>query len=144
MASPEWLCQSGFAGVACGRGLADQAAVPGRIADLMAAVAATLEAHIAALDAEDESAQVERRVYDRLAHAHRRIASELLAVREESDSLRDALAARKTIERAKGLLMERDGLSESEAFGRMRAAAQRTGKTLPDIAEAISETYAPR
>ncbi len=70
--------------------------------------------------------------------------SELLTVRAESDSLRDALAARKTIERAKGLLMERDGLSESEAFGRMRAAAQRTGKTLQDIAEAVSETYAPR
>jgi response regulator NasT len=69
---------------------------------------------------------------------------ELLAVREESDSLRDALAARKVIERAKGLLMERDGLSEPEAFGRMRAAAQRTGKTLRDIAEAVSETYAPR
>jgi two-component system, response regulator PdtaR len=75
--------------------------------------------------------------------AHARHA-ELLAVRAESDSLRDALAARKTIERAKGLLMERDGLSESEAFGRMRAAAQRTGKTLQDIAEAVSETYAPR
>ena len=69
---------------------------------------------------------------------------ELLAVRVESDSLRDALAARKTIERAKGLLMERDGLSEAEAFGRMRAAAQRTGKPLKDIAEAVSETYAPR
>jgi hypothetical protein len=26
----------------------------------------------------------------------------------------------------------------------MRAAAQRTGKTLQDIAEAVSETYAPR
>jgi response regulator NasT len=70
--------------------------------------------------------------------------AELLAVREESDSLRDALAARKVIERAKGLLMERDGLSEPEAFARMRAAAQRTGKTLRDIAEAVSETYAPR
>jgi AmiR/NasT family two-component response regulator len=40
--------------------------------------------------------------------------------------------------------MERDGLSEPEAFARMRAAAQRTGKTLRDIAEAVSETYAPR
>src|SRR6185312_11853758 len=68
---------------------------------------------------------------------------ELAAVREEAESLADALAARKAIERAKGLLMERDGLSESEAFGRMRAAAQRTGKTLQDIAEAVSETYAP-
>ena len=51
--------------------------------------------------------------------------AELQAVRAESDSLRDALEARKLIERAKGLLMERDGLTEAEAFGRMRRAAQR-------------------
>jgi two-component system, response regulator PdtaR len=69
--------------------------------------------------------------------------AELEAVRAESDSLRDALAARKVIERAKGLLMERDDLTEAEAFGRMRTAAQRTGKTLLDIAQAITATYAP-
>jgi len=69
--------------------------------------------------------------------------AELEAVRAESDSLRDALSARKVIERAKGLLMERDGLTEAEAFGRMRNAAQHTGKTLLDIAQAITATYAP-
>jgi two-component system, response regulator PdtaR len=66
--------------------------------------------------------------------------AELQAVRAESDSLRDALDARKLIERAKGLLMERDGLSEAEAFARMRGAAQRTGRTLRDIAEAMVAT----
>ena len=66
--------------------------------------------------------------------------AELQAVRAESDSLRDALEARKLIERAKGLLMERDGLSEAEAFARMRGAAQRTGRTLRDIAEAMVAT----
>jgi response regulator NasT len=65
-------------------------------------------------------------------------------VRAESDSLRDALAARKEIERAKGLLMERDGLTEAEAFARMRSAAQHTGKTLHDIAQAVSATYLPQ
>jgi two-component system, response regulator PdtaR len=70
--------------------------------------------------------------------------AELEAVRAESDSLREALAARKVIERAKGLLMERDGLSEAEAFARMRSAAQHTGKTLVDIAQALSATYPPR
>jgi response regulator NasT len=69
--------------------------------------------------------------------------AEMQAVRAESDSLREALAARKEIERAKGVLMDRDGLTEAEAFGRMRAAAQRTGRTLRDIAQAISETAAP-
>ncbi|HEY3764668.1 MAG TPA: response regulator [Gaiellales bacterium] len=69
--------------------------------------------------------------------------AELETLRSETASLRDALAARKVIERAKGLLMERDGLTEAEAFGRMRSAAQHTGKTLLDIAEAISATYLP-
>jgi two-component system, response regulator PdtaR len=69
--------------------------------------------------------------------------AELEAVRAESDSLRDALEARKLIERAKGLLMERDGLSEAEAFARMRGAAQRTGRTLRDIAEAMVATLTP-
>ncbi|MGZ4389649.1 MAG: ANTAR domain-containing response regulator, partial [Gaiellaceae bacterium] len=45
---------------------------------------------------------------------------ELQAVREEAESLADALAARKAIERAKGLLMEREGLSERDAFARLR------------------------
>jgi AmiR/NasT family two-component response regulator len=69
--------------------------------------------------------------------------AELTAVRAETDSLRDALEARKLIERAKGLLMERDGLTEAEAFARMRGAAQRTGKTLRDIAEAMVAALAP-
>jgi response regulator NasT len=70
--------------------------------------------------------------------------AELQAVRAESDSLRDALEARKLIERAKGLLMERDGLTEAEAFARMRGAAQRTGRTLRDIAEAMVATLSPQ
>lgn len=67
--------------------------------------------------------------------------AELEAVRAESGSLRDALEARRVIERAKGLLMERDGLTEAEAFARMRGAAQQTRKTLREIAEAIAATY---
>jgi AmiR/NasT family two-component response regulator len=61
---------------------------------------------------------------------------ELAAVRAESESLREALEARKLIERAKGLLMQRDSLTEDEAFGRMRRASQQTGKPLREIAEA--------
>jgi two-component system, response regulator PdtaR len=69
--------------------------------------------------------------------------AELAAVRAESDSLRDALEARKLIERAKGLLMERDGLTEAEAFARMRGAAQRTSRTIRDIAEAMVAALTP-
>src|SRR2546421_4253293 len=45
---------------------------------------------------------------------------ELTALREESDSLAEALAARKSIERAKGILMEKEAMTEQEAFGRLR------------------------
>src|SRR5215213_7742986 len=67
---------------------------------------------------------------------------ELSALREEADSLADALAARKAIERAKGLLMERDGLTEEEAFTRLRKASQLSGKPLKVVAEALIATLA--
>ncbi len=66
---------------------------------------------------------------------------ELATIREEADSLAEALAARKAIERAKGLLMERDGLSEEEAFKRLRKASQLSGKPLKVVAEALIATY---
>jgi len=62
---------------------------------------------------------------------------ELAALREEADSLADALAARKAIERAKGLLMAKEGLTEQEAFARLRKASQVSGKPLKVVAEAV-------
>jgi AmiR/NasT family two-component response regulator len=67
--------------------------------------------------------------------------AELAALQEETDDLREALAARKVVERAKGLLMEKDGIAEPEAFARMRGASQRTGKPLREIAAAIVATF---
>src|SRR5262245_15165750 len=61
---------------------------------------------------------------------------ELLALREEAE----ALAARKAIERAKGILMQREGLSESEAFARLRKASQISGRPLKVVAEALIAT----
>lgn len=66
---------------------------------------------------------------------------ELQAVREEADSLADALAARKAIERAKGLLMEREGLTERDAFARLRKASQLSGRPLRVVAEALIATF---
>jgi two-component system, response regulator PdtaR len=65
---------------------------------------------------------------------------ELAALRDEADSLAEALAARKTIERAKGLLMEREGLSEQDAFARLRKASQVSGRPLRVVAEAVVAT----
>jgi response regulator NasT len=65
---------------------------------------------------------------------------ELTALREEADSLADALAARKTIERAKGLLMTKENLSEADAFARLRKASQVSGRPLKIVAEAVVAT----
>ena len=65
---------------------------------------------------------------------------ELAALREEAESLAEALAARKAIERAKGLLMAKEGLSEEDAFKRLRKASQVSGRPLRVIAEAVVDT----
>jgi response regulator NasT len=65
---------------------------------------------------------------------------ELAALREEAESLSEALAARKAIERAKGLLMEREGLTEQEAFARLRKASQIPGRPLKVVADALIAT----
>jgi two-component system, response regulator PdtaR len=66
---------------------------------------------------------------------------ELAALREEAESLTEALAARKSIERAKGLLMAKEGLNEQEAFERLRRASQLAGRPLKVVAEALIATF---
>ncbi|MGH3104625.1 MAG: ANTAR domain-containing response regulator [Gaiellaceae bacterium] len=65
---------------------------------------------------------------------------ELAALREEAESLAEALAARKVIERAKGILMDKEGLSEADAFARLRKASQVSGRPLRVVAEAVVAT----
>src|SRR2546425_3259136 len=69
--------------------------------------------------------------------------AELEALREEAESLAEALATRKVVERAKGLLMEREGLTEQEAFARLRKASQVSGRPMRVVAEALIVTLAP-
>jgi AmiR/NasT family two-component response regulator len=76
-------------------------------------------------------------------HAARARHAELEALRAEAESLAEALAMRKVVERAKGLLMERDGLSEQDAFARLRRASQVSGRPMKVVAEALIATYAP-
>jgi response regulator NasT len=67
--------------------------------------------------------------------------TELEALREEAESLAEALATRKVVERAKGLLMEREGLTENDAFVRLRRASQASGRPLGVVAEAVIATF---
>jgi len=55
----------------------------------------------------------------------------------EMRGLRQALADRKVIEKAKGLLMAREGLTEDEAFRRLRRSAMDTQRPLADTARAV-------
>ena len=67
--------------------------------------------------------------------------AEMEAMRDEAESLAEALATRKVVERAKGILMEREGLSENDAFVRLRRASQSSGRPLRVVAEAVIATF---
>jgi two-component system, response regulator PdtaR len=66
---------------------------------------------------------------------------EMKGMESQVDELREKLEARKTIERAKGMLMEVHGLSEAEAFNRMRRTSMDSRKSMRDVAEAILLTH---
>lgn len=57
---------------------------------------------------------------------------------EQVDRLESALERRATIERAKGMLMERHGLTDREAFDRIRAYARSNNRTVVDVAGDVS------
>lgn len=59
------------------------------------------------------------------------------ALRNELLKSREELAARKTIERAKGLLMDNKKLSEQEAYRTLRELAMRQSKPIKDVAETL-------
>lgn len=69
-----------------------------------------------------------------LAFAH---ASEVEALKEEVEDLKEAIESRKVIEKAKGVLMQKQGLSEPEAFRKMQKLAMDKRKSMRQIAEAI-------
>jgi two-component system, response regulator / RNA-binding antiterminator len=58
-------------------------------------------------------------------------------LRSELADARNQLEERKVIDRAKGLLMSRQGLSEQEAYTRLRKAAMDKGIKLADVAQRL-------
>lgn len=58
-------------------------------------------------------------------------------LKEEVASLKESIESRKVIEKAKGRLMERDRLSEAEAFRRMQRLAMDRRISMRQLAEAI-------
>lgn len=59
------------------------------------------------------------------------------SLRTELLKSQEELAARKVIERAKGLLMEKKQLSEQEAYRTLRELAMRQSKSIKDVAETL-------
>lgn len=62
---------------------------------------------------------------------------EIQELRKELGSVKSALEVRKLIDRAKGILMDKYGLKEHEAFRRIQLQSMNTRKAMKDIAEAI-------
>jgi response regulator NasT len=62
---------------------------------------------------------------------------ELAALEGEIEGLHGQMETRKTVGRAKAILMERHGLAEREAFRRLQAQSLAMNKSLKDIADAI-------
>jgi len=64
-------------------------------------------------------------------------AADAAHVRQEAAQLRDQLDTRKAVERAKGILMDRLGLSEQDAFRKLQKASQDENRKMRDIAESV-------
>jgi AmiR/NasT family two-component response regulator len=62
---------------------------------------------------------------------------EFRALEEKTKTLSEQLETRKVVERAKGLLMEKQGLSEQEAFRKIQKASMNNRKSMREVAEAI-------
>lgn len=69
-----------------------------------------------------------------LACAH---ADEVEILKEQVEDLKETLESRKVIEKAKGILMQKQGLSEPEAFRKMQKLAMDKRRSMRQIAEAI-------
>jgi response regulator NasT len=63
--------------------------------------------------------------------------AERLKMAQETAQLRESLDSRKAVERAKGLLMARDGLSEEEAYRHIQAQSRQQRRSMRAVAEEI-------
>jgi AmiR/NasT family two-component response regulator len=101
-----------FASAAAERGI-DALARPGSAADVQAAIEVAL-----------------------------RRAGERRALTQQVDQLETAMQRRSTIERAKGILMERHGVDERGAFELLRAHARSRSESVVAVAQAVSDGHA--
>jgi len=63
--------------------------------------------------------------------------AEFRALQDEVGNLTEALETRKKVEKAKGILMDKQGMTESEAFRKIQKMSMNTRKPMKEVAEAI-------
>jgi response regulator NasT len=66
---------------------------------------------------------------------------EYRTLEQEIGDLKEQLETRKLVDRAKGILMDSQGLTESAAFRRIQKMSMNTRKSMKEIAQAIILTY---
>jgi response regulator NasT len=67
--------------------------------------------------------------------------AEFRDLEREVDNLQDQLDTRKLVDRAKGILMDSQGLAEAAAFRRIQKMSMNTRKSMKEIAQAIILTH---
>lgn len=67
--------------------------------------------------------------------------TEFRELEKEVDTLQDQLETRKLVDRAKGILMDTQGLTEAAAFRRIQKMSMNTRKSMKEIAQAIILTH---
>lgn len=77
------------------------------------------------------------RVLDSTIRLAAQRAKELLHAKQDAEAARTALENRKTIERAKGILMRRTGSSEQEAYRILQRTSQDRSVPMVEIAKAV-------
>jgi signal transduction protein with GAF and PtsI domain len=111
-------------------GLCSLLSVPMLVKDKPIGVINSYTAHEHSFTAE------ERKVLQAVAN-QAAIAIENTSLMEKSFEMQEALEVRKTVERAKGLLMRSKHISEEEAFRLMQRQSMDTRRSMRDIAEAL-------
>jgi response regulator NasT len=93
------------------------------------AIAAGVSAYVAAGTPADHIKPVIEVAMARFEHEE--------SLRRDLADARSQLEERKVVDRAKGLLMNRQGLTEQEAYARLRKAAMDKGIKLADVAQRL-------
>ena len=118
----------------CGKGLAEHSVLPGKMGEVIDALAENLEVHMRALDLTDENSRRERDAYAELAAEHREIAGRLRAVAGRMAGYRDLPMGRHDweamagpeVRAAFGRLVAREG----ELLALLQESVERHGKML--------------